>query len=156
MHGVRWTPGIELAASLEARIHHAMLDPGEQVPLTLAALYRAMAAEDATLTAALFLVGSENRSEEVVLARRARVDTVRLQRAHRDTLRRSWNYQLEVRLDFESGEVPTALQGVFRKSLPVHIEPALREIHRLHSRLGALRGSQSGAVPLAEYVLILY
>src|SRR5262249_12629736 len=55
MRGLKWTPEFEFAAALQARLEHALVEPGKQVAVSFSALYPASNGGQ-KLSASLFLV----------------------------------------------------------------------------------------------------
>jgi poly(3-hydroxybutyrate) depolymerase len=149
MRGVDWTPDVEYASSLRAKLDHAIAAPGG-VTVAIAPLYptpRAAAAK-LNVTIALDRLGKEVAaltpkkalapSERVVIPSDAAGD-----------------YNIQVRLTPSEGTVPEALRAVFVKTVPVHVEDLSQPLSRLRAAL-AKAPKANPALPTAEYALTLY
>ena len=56
MHGVEWSPAVELVSSLQVHLDQTMLDPGQQVTLSFTPLYPADRALNEKIFATAFVV----------------------------------------------------------------------------------------------------
>lgn len=152
MRGVAWTPEVEFASALRAKLDHAMIAPGP-VTVTLAPLYATDRAGAAKLKAELVL--SMRDKEPVTLAPAAALDPSKpfMQKVTvPDSV--EGNAIIEVRLTAAEGATPV-LQ-VFTKMLPIHVEPLAADVQRLKETLAKIGKSASPALPSAEYALVLY
>ena len=165
MRNVPWTPAFEVASSLQGRLDHAIVEPGQQVTVTLAPLYASERANGIKMSATLVLAPAKKEgaakndgAAEKSLGSRLEVDPAALPFTTRVTLPGGTvgDYTLEVRLASD-GEAPAgAARAAFVKAVPVHIEALSDAVARLRNRL-AKAGKKSGsAFATAEYALALY
>jgi predicted esterase len=161
----RWTPGAELAASVELRVEHVMLEPGQPVTLSLARLYPVAPSEGAKLTASVFLAPATTQAQATrELMPPAAIEPGRIPFSAQVQVPEMTlgNYDLAVHLTPASAGVPEMLEDVFTKIVPVHIERLAGEVGALRSRLAkasaknAAERFPSGAWATVEYALRFY
>ena len=159
MRNVPWTPAFEFAASLQGRLDHALVTPGNQVTVTLAPLYTATRGIETKISAEVLLAPvrrdgppGKNIASGLVVNPSALPFTARVTIPETP----EGNYTLEVRLTAE-GEtpVPGARSGL-TKALPLHVEALADLAQHLRDRLSRLDKKDSPALPTAEYALLLY
>lgn len=161
LRNAEWMPARELASSLEMRINHVLLDPGEPVVLSLTPLFLVTQSADARLLASVYLTPAD-RPGERQLTPPTPVEPARLPLAMRvnvpDTA--PGNYGLEVRLAPLGSSVPQIVNDVFLKAVPVHIENLAEAASRLRDRLKQMAYGSSpkhdAALATAEYTLRFY
>jgi predicted esterase len=155
MHNVEWNADAELASALRGKVDHAMIAPGK-VTVTLAPLYPAERASAAKLSAAIFLVPAGK--EGMAVAPGAPIDPARLPFTEQITVppSASGNYTVEVRLTEGNGSSPTGLNGVFTKTLPIHVEPLAADAQHLRASIAKIGKRDNPALATAEYTLALY
>ena len=148
MRSQDWTPAFEFASSLEARLDHQMVEPGQRVTLSLRPLYTSARAGEAKLSASIFLLPGGQSP----ISQRA-VDSAALPFTLSVTMPEvaPGDYTVEVRLAKEGASA----SGPFVKSLPVHVEALSSERDRLRARLKRTT-ENSSATATAEYALALY
>jgi predicted esterase len=152
MHKIDWTPDVEYASALRAKIDHGMAAPGK-VTVSLTPLYSTEHASSAKLNAALVLVGADK--SETPLAPPAPVsgtfskDVVLPASAAGDP-------NIEVRLTEADGSAPKGLNGVFVKTVPIHVEALTADAQKLRDGLAKVAGNNGPAVSSAAYTLALY
>jgi poly(3-hydroxybutyrate) depolymerase len=153
-----WTPAAEFAASLEARLDHAVMDPGVRAKLTLSALYTSERTALQSLECAVFLVpAKKNGTSPHNLGGGGSVDAGNLPFWMSVTIPRdaSGDYTLEVRLHAPE-RTPSAVRTSWNKAIPVHVEPLTGEVERLRARLSAASRPEGPALFTAEYALTLF
>ncbi|MBV9506842.1 MAG: alpha/beta fold hydrolase [Acidobacteriia bacterium] len=159
LRNASWTPVLELASSIEARVDHVMLDIGQPVTVTLASQYRVTSG--AQLSLSVFLVPHSGGSgstlaREICLARGAVIEAVRLPFSTRLRIPETapGAYSLELRLAPLNGTAPDEMKEAFLKTAPLHIENLASEADQLRGRLAGRGASQNqAALAGAEYVL---
>jgi len=150
MHNVAWTPGYEMASSLHGTLDHAMVEPGQQVTLTLSP-YFPTAASGTALTASVSLVPAKGTSDDgKTLASALKLDAASLPFHTQLTLPASTtgDFNISVKL-VADGEV------AILREMPVHIESLSDAAQKLQSRLRKNK-KETAAVATAEYALVLY
>jgi acetyl esterase/lipase len=153
MRGTPWTPEYELAASLQGRLDHAMVEPGNRVTVTLAPLYASTRPVEKKITASVvFLSAQRNGTPEKSLTSGVAVNPAALpftaQVAVPDAA--PGDYALEVRFAMDgAAPVPAA-------RLPLHVEPLSTIVQRLRDRLAKFPKRDNPTLPSAEYALVLY
>lgn len=159
MHNVEWTPDAELASALRGKVDHAMISPGK-VTVSLAPLYPTARAASAKLSAAVFLVpaGRDAASAGASVAPAAVIDPARLPFTEQITVPDSatGNYNVEVRLTEADGKAPTGLNGVFVKTVAIHVEALSADARHLRESIGRIGNNSSPALATAQYTLALY
>jgi predicted esterase len=159
MHGVTWTPDIEYASALRAKLDHAMIASGKaasgKVVVSVTPLYATEHAAAAKLSATLVL--ERPGTEAVVLAANEPIDP-----AHTPFTKQvaipataSGDYTIQVRLTEKDGTAPDSLRAAFVKTLPIHVEDLSADAARLRAAL-ATAPKANRALPSAEYILTLY
>ena len=157
MRGVPWTPAYALAASLQAKLDHALIAPGTTATLTLTPLYTTDGAPK--ISASLFLVpAKKDNGDEKSLATGLTIDSAALSFSSTVTVPQGMNgdYLLEVRLATGGDAPATAARPAFTKSVPVHIEGLSGEAQHLRDRIAKAGKRDGSALPTAEYALALY
>jgi predicted esterase len=154
MHNVAWTPALEVAASLQGKLDHAMVEPGASVTVTLSPLFASTRAAEAKLSAAFFLV-SKNGAAAQSFGAAVPVDTASTF-TKRLTLPETsaGDYTLEVRLSAEGDPPPAAARSSFVKSMPLHANELGDPVRRLRARLA--KAPTKDGLTTAEYALALY
>jgi pimeloyl-ACP methyl ester carboxylesterase len=158
MRKIEWTPAYELAASLQGKLDHAMVEPGKAVNIMLAPLYRDDREKGIKLSAVVALVPAKREAgEEKTLASGLNVDPAALPFAARVALpaSASGDFILEVRLSADGGSPSEAARTAYTKTLPVHIEALSADAQQLKEKLAKIKQS-SPALATAEYSLALY
>ncbi|PWU05594.1 MAG: hypothetical protein C5B51_14110 [Terriglobia bacterium] len=155
VRGAPWTPAVEFAASLDARVDHVLLAPGGPVTLSLASLFPVAYNND--LIASVFLApAGENGAPEQALAQGARLESLTVALTTRLTIPQTLpgNYLLVVRLALpDNSNVPDAMRDTFEKRLPVHIESLSAEVEGLRVRLSQALPQDTAALAAAQYTL---
>ena len=159
MHNVPWTPVYEFDSSLRAGLDHSIVQPGSQVTLTLAPLYRTERDGVTKTSASLVLVpvpkeaGAENSLDSTLT-----IDPTALPLTARLTIPRMpvGNYTLEVRLPSPDGALTADTRSAFVKALPMHIDSLSAEAQKLRSRIAGLGKRGGSAVPTAAYAIALF
>jgi len=153
MHNVEWNADAELASALRGKVDHAMISPGN-VTVSLAPLYPTERASAARLSAAIFLipVGKDGMS----VAPAARVDHFPFAEQIAVPDSATGNYNVEVRLTEADGSAPASLNGVFVKTLPIHVEALSADAKRLRDSIAKVGKHDNPALATAEYTLALY
>ncbi len=157
MRGTPWTPAIELAASLQGHLDHALVDPGKPVTITLTALYTA--SSDAKLSAAMFLVPARrDGAPEKELSAGLALAPASIPFSTKVALPAdlSGDYMLEVRLAPEGETARPEARSALVKSIALHVEPLGAPAQRLRDRLSKDAKKTSSALPTAAYELALY
>jgi predicted esterase len=159
MRNVTWTPAYALAASLQAKVDHALLAPGGSATLTLTPLYTTDGAPK--ISASVFLVSAVKEGEKGVassVGSNFSIDPAALSFSTNLTIPKGLdgNYTLEVRLVAEGEEPPTVARPAFTKTVPVHIEGLSGDAQHLRDRLAKIGKRDGSALPTAEYALALY
>ena len=158
MRSVPWTPSFEVAASLEARLDHALAAPGDTVTVTLSPLFQS-AANNGKLSAAVALVAPKDRNAaQQSLSANAPLDASALPASLKVKLPAdaSGNYTLEVRLHAEGEAPPPAARSAMVKALALHVEALSADAAKLRDRLAKDGRNSSPALPTAAYVLDFY
>jgi len=154
-----WTPAVEFAWSLEARVDHFMLEPGKAFKVSLVALYPSARAGSEKLIASVFLASAaKGGPREQALARGAPVEPIGLPFTARITIPETvaGNYTLEVRLTLPDGKIPEGLGDAFTKPLPVHVENLSGDLERLRARWAKMSRSDLRALATVEYAIQFY
>jgi pimeloyl-ACP methyl ester carboxylesterase len=157
MRGIPWTPAYALAASLQAKLDHALIAPGGTATLTLAPLYTTDGAPK--ILASVFLVPAKKETgNEKSLATGLAIDPAALSFSSTVTVPPGVNgdYSLEVRLASEGEEPVAAARPALTKTVPVHIEGLSGDAQHLRDRLAKAGKHDGSALPTAEYALVLY
>ena len=155
MHGVDWTPAVELVSSFQAKLNHALAAPGDQIAVSLVPLYVTERAASEKVRASVVLVPTRKEGPpEKTLTPSGEINlpfiaTVAVPPAPEG------DYTLQVRMTLADGTSPDGLRAAFVKSLPVHIEALSAEAEKLRIRLAAVQ-KDSPALPSAQYVLAHY
>jgi poly(3-hydroxybutyrate) depolymerase len=157
MRNLPWTPAFEFATSLQAKLDHAVVEPGAQVNVKLAPLYAGMRESDLKLNASLFLVPvKKDGIAEQPLGSALTVTPAAAPFTARVALPKTaaGDYTVEVRLA-PDGETPVAgARSAFLKSLPVHIDSIGESVQQLRARLAS--APHKDGIATAEYALALY
>lgn len=158
MNKVEWTPAVELAASLQAKIDHALPEPGGRVLLTLSPFYATERDAGTRLAANVFLlkVNGDSAEPSTPIATAA-MDPRHLPLAVDVKLpaNATGNYVLETRLALAEGEWDPKARASYTKRVQIHIEALSAEAARLKKRLESQNGKSRG-LATAEYALALY
>ena len=156
MHGVDWTPAVELVSSFQAKLNHALAAPGDQIAVSLVPLYATERAASEKIRASVVLVPTrkDGPPEKTLTAsteiKLPFIATVEVPPAAEG------DYTLQVRMTLPDGTSPDGLRAAFVKSLPVHIEALSAEAEKLRGRLAKLVKKDSPALPSAQYVMAHY
>jgi predicted esterase len=172
MHGVAWTPQVELASALQGHLDHAMLEPGKRVTISLTALYSVddAASSKEKVSAAVFLVaaargarggGAADSGDTPAaknLAPAAQIEAGHLPFSAQVTVPDAapGDYNLEVRLTLADGTSPAGLRAAFVKALPIHIEDLSADAGRLRQRLAKFNKSNAPTLATAQFALARY
>ena len=154
-----WTPAAELAASVELRLEHVLLEPGRPVTLALASLFPVAPSEGAKLTGTVLLAPTGTQSQPMrELAKAEAIEPARLPFSAQVQIPETapGNYDLAVHLAPAGAGVPARLEDVFTKIVPVRIERLQREAEALQSRLARASANGAAALPTVEYALRFY
>jgi poly(3-hydroxybutyrate) depolymerase len=163
MHGVEWTPDVELASALRGSLDHAMISaaaPPETsksaVTVSLTPLYSSDRAALAKLSATAVLL--RGNQEIANLAPKTAIDPAKSPFTEKFVIpaEPDGNYVIQIRLTEADGTAPAALRNVFLKDLPIHIEALAAEAQRLRANLAKAGSSGNPALPTAQYALALY
>ena len=150
-----WSPAVEYSYSLQAKLDHAIVEPGAPVGITLTPLYPTPAAAENKMSAAVWLmpvkkdgVPKEVLSIKIKPSAFPEIASVPLEGAP------VGDYIVEVRLAAE-GETPTpAARGAFVKTLPVHVDTLAGPLRQLGARL--YKAPKKDGLATAEYAVVLY
>lgn len=159
MHGVAWTPDVEYASALRAKLDHAMLDLPKQasvkVMVSFAPLYVTEHASAAKLSASVVL--TQDGKDVGELAAKSAIDPSHTPFTEPVAIPEdlSGNYVVEVRLTESDGTAPAGVRTAFVKRLPIHVEDLSADAARLRASLAKAPKSNL-ALPSAEYTLALY
>ena len=156
MRNVPWTPAVEFATSLQAKLDHAIVEPGAQVRVTLTPLYTTPGAAGTKLSASLFLIPVKKDDAALKpLGAPAAVDPAAGPFTMRAALPKApaGDYTIEVRMTGDS-EPAAAARGAFVKSLPLHIDMLADSVQQLRARLA--KAPKKDGLATAEYAIALY
>ncbi len=158
MNGVSWTGTYQLAASMQAKVDHALAQPGKPVVVKLTTLYATTIPAEQSLTAVLVLRPAKGGGAEKILTRIEKIDAAALPQTIAATMpvELEGNDVLEVRLAPVGGEADPKAKATFTKSIPVHVESLGAAIAGLRTRLAGAKGQDTAAFVSAEYVVTLY
>jgi poly(3-hydroxybutyrate) depolymerase len=148
MHNVPWTPALEVATSLQGKLDHSMVEPGDSVTVTLSPLYTSPRAAEAKLHAAYFLVsknGAATKSFDTASTFTSKLTLTNVP---------AGDYTLEARLSAEGDAPPAAGRSSFVKSLPLHVDDLAEPVKRLRARL--TKAPKKDGLATAEYAMVLY
>jgi predicted esterase len=158
MRKIDWTPAYELVVSLQAKLDHAIVEPGKPVTVTLTPLYADPREQGTKLTATVALAPAKRGAgDEKILASTLKLDPAALPFTTRVTLpdSASGDFNLEVRLAADGDAPAEAARAAYIKTLPVHIEALSADAQRLKDKLAQAKPG-SPALSTAEYALALY
>jgi poly(3-hydroxybutyrate) depolymerase len=157
MRNVPWTPAVEFATSLQAKLDHAIVEPGAQIRVTLTPLYATPGAAGNKLSALLALIPVVKKDDaaQKLLGPAITVDPAAGPFTIRAALPKAPNgdYTIEVRL-VADGELPAAARGAFVKSMPLHIDMLAESVEQLRARLA--KAPKKDGLSTAEYAIALY
>jgi predicted esterase len=156
MRNVPWTPAVEFATSLQAKLDHAIVEPGAQVRITLTPLYPTQGAAGTKLNASLFVIPVKKDDAALKpLGAPSAVDPAAGPFTMRAVLPKAaaGDYTIEVRMAGDS-EPATAARGAFVKSLPLHIDMLADSVQQLRARLA--KAPKKEGLATAEYAIALY
>ena len=159
MRNLPWTPAFEVASSLQGRLDHAIVEPGNPVTVTLSPLYGIDRAAGIKMSASLVLVPAKKEgASEKSLGASLAVDPAALPFTTRVSLPDApvGDYTLEVRLAADGEASAGAARAAFVKALPMHLEALSDDVARLRNRLAKASKKSGSALPTAEYALALY
>jgi predicted esterase len=153
MHDVAWTPDVEYASALRAKLDHAMIAPGK-VTVSLVPLYATEHASAEKLSAVVVLV--KDGKDVSTLAAKTAVTASSFSEPVTIPADASGDYTVDVRLTAADGSAPD-LRGVFVKPLPIHVEDFSSAVKRLKDGLAKVGNkSDNAAVATAQYTAALY
>ncbi|MFN0106909.1 MAG: prolyl oligopeptidase family serine peptidase [Bryobacteraceae bacterium] len=147
MQGFPWTPEIELASGLQAKVDDAIADPGQQLLLTLSSLYPANGAATAKVNIALRPATPGGTPVTLISSREIKSADLPLTLSIELPDSAGGNYDLIATLG--EAENP-ALRNVLRKSVPIRVAELNEAAAKLKTRL------KNQGLPIAEYALTLY
>jgi len=147
MQGFPWTPEIELAAGLQAKVDDAIANPGQQLILTLSSLYPASGPASAKVDIALRAAVPGAAPIMLATAREIKDTDLPLTLSVKLPAGINGNYELIATLG--EAENP-ALRNVLRRSVPIRVAELNAAVAQLKARLA------KSANPTAEYALTLY
>jgi len=152
LRNAAWTPELEFAASLEGRMDHVLLEPGQPATLALTSLYPASG--KAALSVALVSTVKGGPAERELAS--GLVESDRLPFAMRITVPEvaAGTYDLEIRLALPEASALTSLRELYVKTFPVHVERLAEAARQLRERLAKRRDSPGLAT--AQYTLQFY
>jgi pimeloyl-ACP methyl ester carboxylesterase len=159
MHGATWSPALELADSLQEKLDHALIEPGQKVTVSLVPLYPSERAAEEKISATIFLVPmAKDGPPEKSLAAKMLIEPAKLPFSEKITIPDApvGDYGIEVRLTLPDGSSPEAVRGAFVKRLPVHIERLSADAQRLKDRIAKVKKPDAPALATAEYVAARY
>ncbi len=137
MRGIPWTPAVQLASALEAKLDDAIADPGQTVQLTLEALFPADAMAKTPFHLSL---RSLPNGMDVPIEAPTEVKASEL----------PLKIAVKLTTDAPGNYVLTADAGVLKKTVPLRVEALEGEAVKLAARV------KKQSLPAAEYVLTLY
>ena len=150
MRGVPWTPAYECAAGLQARVDHAVPEPGTQITVTLTPLYPCQ--ESAKLTGTGVLKQGTN---ETALGSRPLDVSKPISARLPVPASVTGNFVIEIRLTADGEEAPAAARAAMVKPLSMHAEALSESAQKLRDRI-AKSTKKSPALATAAYGLELY
>jgi len=158
VRNAQWSPAVELAASVELRVEHVLLEPGQPVTVSLARLYPVAPREGTKLTALLSLAPTGAEGQPMRELMRAAIEPARLPLSTQVQIPETapGNYDFAVHLAPAGAAVPGMLEDVFTKIVPVHIERLKRDAETLQSRLARATAKRAAALATVEYALRFY
>ena len=159
VRNARWTPAAEVAASIELRVAHVLLEPRHAVTLSLGRLYPVTPSEEAKLRASVWLASTATAAQPPrELMQALAIDPTRIPFSAQVQIPEiaPGNYDLAVHLTPANAPVPEMLEDVFTKIMPVHIEKLEAEAAALRRRLAVATAKNAAALATVEYVLRFY
>jgi len=158
MNGTSWTGVYQLASSIQAKVDHALAQPGKSITVNLSSLYAPTVPAEETLTASLVLRPARGEGGEKVLTKVEKLDSASLPKAITASLPSDLegNDILEVRLAPAKSTVEAKAKATFTKAIPVHVEALGEAIAALRTRLAGAKGQDTPAFATAQYVVDLY
>ena len=153
MQGVEWTPNVEVAASLECKLDHALVRAGQEVKLGCRQLYVSEREKDAKLVARIVLRGSDTTELKAKVPMTG--DTWKAV-ALTIPEGKSGNYTVEALLSPEGEESPAKARAAYVKANPVVIGTLAAEAAKLKARIEEIRIKERPVDPTAEYALELF
>jgi len=157
MNGIAWTGTYQLAASMQAKVDHALAQPGKPVVISLTTLYAPTVPVEDSLTASVVLRPAKG-DDAKVLAKIDKLDAAKMPQTISATMPSDLdgNDILEVRLAPTKGEIDSKTRSTFIKAIPVHVEALGDAIAALRTRLAGAKGQDTPAFASAQYVVDLY
>ncbi|MEO8026810.1 MAG: prolyl oligopeptidase family serine peptidase [Bryobacteraceae bacterium] len=159
MQGVPWSTSLEFASSIQAKVDHALAQPGKTVTVSLTSMYATEKPVADTFTATVVLRNARGpASAETVVADAKALDPAKLPVSITVPVPAdAQGYDLlEVRLVPSEGTVDPKAKTRFTKSIPVRIESLSAQIAALRERLTGAKAQDSPAVLAASYTASLY
>ncbi|MBL8234724.1 MAG: prolyl oligopeptidase family serine peptidase [Bryobacterales bacterium] len=156
MRGAAWTPVLELAASLQPKLNHHLIAPGNTVTLALKPLYSSGTA-DQTMKVALVLKPAKGDGAEKEIAT-STITGTKLPASIDVALPPgvTGDYFLEARLTDSEGNFDAKAKDAFVKTMPVRIQSFVDEARKLEKRLAAADEKKHPSVTTAALALSLY
>jgi predicted esterase len=155
----QWTPAAEMAAAVELRIEHVLLEPGQPVTISLGRLFPVTPSEGAKLTASVRLESTVTPAQPLrELMQAVTIDPAGIPFSTQVQIPEMapGNYELAARLTPTGAAVPEMLEDVFTKIMPVHIEKLEAEAAAVRRRLASATAKNAAALATAEYALRFY
>lgn len=156
MRGAEWTPQLELAASLQARLNHHLSPPGQTITVALRPLY-SLGTVEQLLQAEIVLRPAQGEGEELPLAT-STISSAKLPASIDITLPAdvAGNYFVEARLRDGEGRLDSKARDAFVKTVPLRIQSLADEASKLEKRLRGLDEKKHPAMATALFALALY
>ena len=154
MQGIEWTPEVEVAAGLDCKLDHAVVQPGQEVKLGCRRLYVSEREKDAKLVARITLRSGEEATE--LKTGVAMSPETWSAVALRIPEGKSGNYTVEAQLGPAEGAAPAKARSAYVKANPVLIGRIAAEAAKLEARMKEMRLKEKMIDPTAEYALELF
>jgi predicted esterase len=155
MRGATWTPALELAASLQPKLNHHLIAPGNTITIALKPLY-ASGTADQSLKVALVLRPAQGGAETQIAS--AAVDASKLPASIDAPLPAgaAGNFILEARLTDSDGNFEAKFRDAFVKTMPIRVESFAAEAQSLQKRIAQVDEKKHPSVVTAALALALY
>lgn len=155
MRGAAWTPVLELAASLQPKLNHHLIAPGNTVTLALKPLYSSSTA-DQMLKVALVMKPAKGDGEKEIAT--STIAGTKLPASIEVALPPglTGDYFLEARLTDSEGKFDAKAKDAFVKTVPVRIQSFADEARKLEKRIAAVDEKKHSSVTTAAFALALY
>lgn len=155
MQGIEWTPSVEVAASLECKLDHALVSAGQEVKLGCRSLYVSDREKDAKLVARIVLrSGAETAELKATVPMTP--DTWKAVPLVIPAGKAPGSYTVEAMLAPEGEEAPAKARAAYVKANPVVVGSVAAEAAKLKARIAEAKLKERAIEPEAEYALELF